>query len=65
MNGHSPLSSRTLSVNCPTSAWQEALTGKYRPGKSVESMRAGGMGSYQNERGWARLSKIDDLAEKY
>ena len=41
------------------------LTGKYRPGKSVESMRAGGMGSYQNERGWALLSKMDDLAEKY
>ena len=41
------------------------LTGKYRPGKSVESMRAGGMVSYQNERGWALLSKMDDLAEKY
>ena len=28
-------------------------------------MRAGGMSSYQNERGWELLSKIDDLAEKY
>ena len=28
-------------------------------------MRAGGMSSYQNERGWALLSKMDNLAEKY
>ena len=41
------------------------LTGKYRPGKSVVSMRASEMGSYQNERGWVLLSKMDGLAEKY
>ena len=28
-------------------------------------MRAGGISSYLNERGWALLSKMDNLAEKY
>jgi len=38
------------------------LTGKYRPGKVVESVRAGGVAGYQNERGWALLAKLDELA---
>ena len=43
------------------------LTGKYRPGVSVESVRATGVGnSYANERGWKMLEKLDRIAqEKY
>lgn len=41
------------------------LTGKYRPGTKVESVRAGGVATYQNERGWALLSKLDELAKNY
>jgi aryl-alcohol dehydrogenase-like predicted oxidoreductase len=40
------------------------LTGKYRPGVSVESVRATGVGnSYANERGWAMLEKLDQIAQ--
>jgi aryl-alcohol dehydrogenase-like predicted oxidoreductase len=39
------------------------LTGKYRPGVSVESVRASGVASnYANERGWNLLSKLDQIA---
>jgi aryl-alcohol dehydrogenase-like predicted oxidoreductase len=40
------------------------LTGKYRPGVSVESVRASGVTSnYANERGWKMLSKLDQIAK--
>ena len=40
------------------------LTGKYRPGVSVESVRATGVGnSYANERGWKMLEKLDRIAQ--
>ena len=40
------------------------LTGKYRPGVSVESVRASGVVSnYANERGWNLLSKLDQIAK--
>ena len=40
------------------------LTGKYRPGVSVESVRANGVASnYANERGWNLLSKLDQIAK--
>jgi aryl-alcohol dehydrogenase-like predicted oxidoreductase len=40
------------------------LTGKYRPGVSVESVRASGVASnYANERGWNLLSKLDQIAK--
>jgi aryl-alcohol dehydrogenase-like predicted oxidoreductase len=40
------------------------LTGKYRPGVSVESVRATGVAnSYANDRGWAMLDKLDQIAE--
>ena len=40
------------------------LTGKYRPGVSVESVRATGVGnSYANERGWQMLEKLDRIAQ--
>jgi aryl-alcohol dehydrogenase-like predicted oxidoreductase len=39
------------------------LTGKYRPGVTVESVRANGVAnSYANERGWAMLEKLDQIA---
>ena len=39
------------------------LTGKYRPGVTVESVRATGVGnSYAHERGWRMLEKLDQIA---
>ena len=39
------------------------LSGKYRPGVTVESVRATGVAnSYANERGWAMLEKLDQIA---
>ena len=38
------------------------LSGKYRPGVSVESVRAGGVTDYTNDRGWATLEKLDQIA---
>jgi aryl-alcohol dehydrogenase-like predicted oxidoreductase len=40
------------------------LTGKYRPGVTVESVRATGVAnSYANERGWKFLEKLDQIAK--
>jgi aryl-alcohol dehydrogenase-like predicted oxidoreductase len=40
------------------------LSGKYRPGVTVESVRASGVAnSYANERGWAMLEKLDQIAQ--
>ena len=40
------------------------LTGKYRPGVTVESVRATGVAnSYANDRGWAMLEKLDQIAK--
>jgi aryl-alcohol dehydrogenase-like predicted oxidoreductase len=41
------------------------LTGKYRAGKQVESVRAAGVSAYQNERGWNLLAKLDELAKEH
>jgi aryl-alcohol dehydrogenase-like predicted oxidoreductase len=41
------------------------LTGKYRPGITIESVRAGGVAPYQNDRGWALLAKLDALAASH
>ena len=39
------------------------LTGKYRKGKTVESIRANGVNtSYANDRGWAMIDKLDQIA---
>ena len=41
------------------------LSGKYRPGVTVESVRATGVAnSYANERGWAMLEKLDQIAQE-
>ena len=40
------------------------LSGKYRPGVTVESVRATGVAnSYANERGWKILEKLDQIAK--
>ncbi len=40
------------------------LTGKYRKGKTVESIRANGVATnYANDRGWAILEKLDQIAK--
>ena len=40
------------------------LTGKYRKGKTVESIRANGVATnYSNDRGWAILEKLDQIAK--
>jgi aryl-alcohol dehydrogenase-like predicted oxidoreductase len=38
------------------------LTGKYRPGTTVESPRAAGAGAYLDERGLRLLAALDDIA---
>ncbi len=41
------------------------LSGKYRPGVTIESVRATGVtNSYANERGWAILQKLDQIAQE-
>ena len=40
------------------------LTGKYRPGVTVESVRAAGVtNTYANDRGWKMLEKLDKIAK--
>ena len=41
------------------------LTGKYRPGKTVESVRASGVVDYQSPRGWAMLGHLDEIAQEH
>ncbi len=41
------------------------LSGKYREGVQVESVRASGVAKYTNEQGWAVLDKLDRLANHY
>lgn len=38
------------------------LTGKYQPGVEVDSMRADDMPDYKNDRGWAILNALTDIA---
>jgi aryl-alcohol dehydrogenase-like predicted oxidoreductase len=38
------------------------LTGKYRAGVTVDSLRAGGVAEYQNEKGYAVVSALDEIA---
>jgi aryl-alcohol dehydrogenase-like predicted oxidoreductase len=41
------------------------LSGKYREGVTVESVRAGGVTKYTNEHGWAVLDRLDKLANHH
>jgi aryl-alcohol dehydrogenase-like predicted oxidoreductase len=38
------------------------LSGKYQPGVEVDSVRAGGVAQYQNERGWAVVAALGEIA---
>jgi aryl-alcohol dehydrogenase-like predicted oxidoreductase len=38
------------------------LTGKYRPGKNVNSVRSSGVAGYKKSQGWKLLEKLDELA---
>jgi aryl-alcohol dehydrogenase (NADP+) len=39
------------------------LTGKYQPGIEVDSVRAGDMPDYKNDRGWAILNALTEIAK--
>jgi aryl-alcohol dehydrogenase-like predicted oxidoreductase len=41
------------------------LSGKYRPGVTVESVRAAGVAQYQNDKGWATVEALQDIARYY
>ena len=41
------------------------LTGKYRPGITVESVRASGVESYSNDRGWNTLAKLEEIGKAH
>ena len=41
------------------------LTGKYRPGATIDSVRAAGVASYQNDRGYKVVSLLDDIAKTH
>jgi aryl-alcohol dehydrogenase-like predicted oxidoreductase len=40
------------------------LTGKYQPGVEVDSVRAGDMPDYKNDRGWAILEALTEIANQ-
>ena len=41
------------------------LSGKYAPGVPVESVRAAGTAGYQNDRGWAVIDALRDIAKTH
>ncbi len=41
------------------------LTGKYRKGVTVDSIRAGGVTDYQTDRGWAVVDALTDIARSH
>lgn len=41
------------------------LTGKYRQGESVSSVRAAGVTSYENDRGYAVVAKLEEIAQAH
>ena len=41
------------------------LTGKYREGVVVDSVRAGGVSDYQNERGWKTVAALEKIASNH
>jgi aryl-alcohol dehydrogenase-like predicted oxidoreductase len=41
------------------------LTGKYRKGVTVDSIRAGSVSDYQNDKGWAVVEALVDIAEAH
>jgi len=60
-----PLLAREKLVSFPYFALAKGfLTGKYRPGRTVDSPRAQGASSYLDERGVALLAALDRIAEE-
>jgi aryl-alcohol dehydrogenase-like predicted oxidoreductase len=41
------------------------LSGKYRPGITVDSVRADGVKEYQTEKGWAVVAALDEIAKAH
>ena len=41
------------------------LSGKYRPGISVDSVRADGVKEYQTDKGWAVVAALDEIAKAH
>ena len=41
------------------------LSGKYRPGVIVESVRAAGVAKYQNDKGWRTVEALHEIARHY
>ena len=41
------------------------LSGKYRPGVTVESVRADGVKEYQTDKGWAVVATLDEIAKAH
>jgi aryl-alcohol dehydrogenase-like predicted oxidoreductase len=41
------------------------LSGKYRPGITVDSVRADGVKEYQNDKGWAVVAALDEIAKAH
>jgi aryl-alcohol dehydrogenase-like predicted oxidoreductase len=39
------------------------LTGKYRPGVTVESIRSAGVANYQNEKGYTLIAELEKIAK--
>jgi aryl-alcohol dehydrogenase-like predicted oxidoreductase len=41
------------------------LSGKYRPGHSVDSVRAEGVKEYETDKGWATVAALDEIAQAH
>ncbi len=41
------------------------LSGKYKPGVTVESVRAAGVVPYQNDKGWRTIEALEEIARHY
>jgi aryl-alcohol dehydrogenase-like predicted oxidoreductase len=41
------------------------LSGKYQPNQPVESVRAGGVAGYQNDRGWKTLKALEEISRSH
>lgn len=41
------------------------LSGKYRPGVTVDSVRADGVKEYQTEKGWVVVATLDEIAKSH
>jgi len=41
------------------------LSGKYQPGVHVDSVRAGGVTAYTNDRGWKVLAQVEELSKNH